>query len=111
MTDNEVAKLHIRHMVGGHAPAQLRDELVYRVEFPERPGALLKFLSGLGQRWNISMFHYRNHGAAYGRIFVGIQVRKAERRQFEQVLDRINFRYWEETANRAYQLYLGNRSQ
>jgi threonine dehydratase len=111
MTDNEVAKLHIRHMVGGHAPAQLHDELVYRVEFPERPGALLKFLSGLGQRWNISMFHYRNHGAAYGRIFVGIQVRKAERRQFEQVLDRINFRYWEETANRAYQLYLGNRSQ
>jgi len=88
----------------------LHDELVYRVEFPERPGALLKFLSGLGQRWNISMFHYRNHGAAYGRIFVGIQVRKAERRQFEQVLDRINFRYWEETDNRAYQLYLGNRS-
>jgi threonine dehydratase len=111
MTDNEVAKLHIRHMVGGPAPPHLRDELVYRVEFPERPGALLTFLSGLGQRWNISMFHYRNHGAAYGRIFVGIQVRKAERRQFEQVLDRINFRYWEETANRAYQLYLGNRSQ
>ncbi len=109
MTDNEVAKLHIRHMVGGHAPAQLRDELVYRVEFPERPGALLKFLSGLGQRWNISMFHYRNHGAAYGRILVGIQVHKSERRQFEQVLDRINYRYWEETENRAYQLYLGGR--
>ncbi|HEY6130689.1 MAG TPA: threonine ammonia-lyase, biosynthetic [Halioglobus sp.] len=109
MTDNEVAKLHIRYMVGGHAPAQVQDELVYRVEFPERPGALLTFLSGLGQRWNITMFHYRNHGAAYGRIFIGIQVRKAERRQVEQVLDRINFRYWEETGNRAYQLYLGNR--
>jgi threonine dehydratase len=109
MTDNEVAKLHIRHMVGGHAPTQLRDELVYRVEFPERPGALLTFLTGLGQRWNISMFHYRNHGAAYGRILVGIQVRKAERRQFEQVLDRINYPYWEETDNRAYQLYLGSR--
>ena len=107
MTDNEVAKLHVRHMVGGHASAQLQDERVYRVEFPERPGALLKFLSGLGSSWNISMFHYRNHGAAYGRIFVGVQVRKSERKQFEQVLDRINFTYSEETNNRAYKLYLG----
>jgi threonine dehydratase len=109
MTDNEVAKLHIRHMVGGHAPTELRDERVYRVEFPERPGALLMFLTGLGQRWNISMFHYRNHGAAYGRILIGIQVPEAECRQFEQVLDTINYRYWEETDNRAYQLYLGGR--
>ena len=108
MTDNEVAKLHIRHMVGGHASVKLRDERVYRVEFPERPGALLKFLSGLGPRWNISMFHYRNHGAAYGRIFVGVQVQKSQRQQFEQVLARINFKYWEETNNRAYQLYLGS---
>jgi threonine dehydratase len=108
MTDNEVAKLHVRHMVGGHASAQLQDERVYRVEFPERPGALLKFLSGLGPSWNISMFHYRNHGAAYGRIFVGVQVRKSERKQFEQVLDRINFKYSEETHNRAYKLYLGS---
>jgi threonine dehydratase len=107
MTDNEVAKLHIRHMVGGHAPGTLSDEHVYRVEFPERPGALLKFLAGLGQRWNISMFHYRNHGAAYGRILVGIQVARAERRALEQVLDEINFRYWEETDNPAYKLYLG----
>jgi threonine dehydratase len=107
MTDNEVAKLHVRHMVGGHASAQLQDERVYRVEFPERPGALLKFLSGLGSSWNISMFHYRNHGAAYGRIFVGVQVRKSERKQFEQVLDRINFKYSEETNNPAYKLYLG----
>ena len=107
MTDNEVAKSHVRHMVGGHAAAQLQDERVYRVEFPERPGALLKFLSGLGSSWNISMFHYRNHGAAYGRIFVGVQVRKSERKQFEQVLDRINFTYSEETNNRAYKLYLG----
>ena len=106
MTDNEVAKLHIRHMVGGHAPDHLDDELVYRVEFPERPGALLKFLSGLGQRWNISMFHYRNHGAAYGRILVGVQLPRGERREFEAALERIDFRYWEETDNRAYQLYL-----
>lgn len=107
MTDNEVAKLHVRHMVGGHAPAELLDERVYRVEFPERPGALLRFLSALGQRWNISMFHYRNHGAAYGRIFIGIQVPKSERRQLERVLDRIDFPYADETDNRAYQLYLG----
>ena len=108
LTENEVAKLHIRHMVGGHAPVEMRDELVYRVEFPERPGALLRFLAGLGQRWNISMFHYRNHGAAYGRIFVGVQVKKGERRKFEAVLDRIKFPYCEETQNRAYQLYLGS---
>jgi threonine dehydratase len=111
MTDNEVAKLHVRYMVGGHAPNEMADELVYRVEFPERPGALLKFLSGLGQRWNISMFHYRNHGAAYGRIFVGIQAPIAERPQFEQLLDNIAFPYSEETDNRAYQLYLGGRSK
>ncbi|MDG1944304.1 MAG: threonine ammonia-lyase, biosynthetic [Halioglobus sp.] len=108
LTENEVAKLHIRHMVGGRAPVEMRDELVYRVEFPERPGALLSFLAGLGQRWNISMFHYRNHGAAYGRIFVGVQVKKGERRKFEAVLDRIKFPYSEETQNRAYQLYLGS---
>ena len=108
MTDNEVAKLHIRHMVGGRASVQLHDERVYRVEFPERPGALLKFLSGLGPRWNISMFHYRNHGAAYGRIFVGVQVQKSEWQQFERVLDRINFKYSEETNNQAYKLYLGS---
>jgi threonine dehydratase len=111
MTDNEVAKLHIRHMVGGHASGELREERVYRVEFPERPGALLKFLSGLGQRWNISMFHYRNHGAAFGRILVGVQVAKSERRAFERVLDKINFRYSDETENRAYQLYLGKKSK
>ena len=107
MTDNEVAKLHVRHMVGGHATAQLQDERVYRVEFPERPGALLKFLAGLGSSWNISMFHYRNHGAAYGRIFIEVQARTSERKQFEQVLDRINFKYSEETNNPAYKLYLG----
>ncbi|MCB1842352.1 MAG: threonine ammonia-lyase, biosynthetic [Halioglobus sp.] len=111
LTDNEVAKLHVRYMVGGHAPQALRDERVYRVEFPERPGALLKFLTGLGERWNISMFHYRNHGAAYGRILIGVQVPRAERGAFETLLKRINFRYWEETDNRAYQLYLASVGQ
>ncbi len=108
LTDNEMAKLHVRYMVGGRAPVEVTDETVYRVEFPERPGALAKFLAGLGQQWNISMFHYRNHGAAYGRILVGVQVPRAERGQFHAVLDKVGFRYWEETDNRAYQLYLGN---
>ncbi|RLA47316.1 MAG: threonine ammonia-lyase, biosynthetic [Gammaproteobacteria bacterium] len=107
MTYNEVAKLHVRYMVGGHASGLAGNELVYRVEFPDRPGALLKFLTGLGQRWNISLFHYRNHGAADGRILLGVQAAKNERRAFEEVLDQINFRYWEETDNSAYQLYLG----
>jgi len=110
LTSNEMAKLHIRYMVGGRAPAHVTDEAVYRVEFPERPGALLKFLSGLGQRWNISMFHYRNHGAAYGRILVGVQVPRSDRRAFRKVLDGIGYRYWDETDNRAYQLYLGRES-
>jgi len=111
MTSNEMAKLHIRHMVGGHAPVAADNERVYRFEFPERPGALLKFLSGLGQRWNISMFHYRNHGAAYGRILVGLQVARGEVGELEKTLDQINYRYWDETSNRAYQLYLGKRSR
>ena len=106
---DEVAKLHVRYMVGGHAPDSVNDERVYRVEFPERPGALAKFLSGLGQDWNISMFHYRNHGAAYGRILVGVQVPRSERRAFEKVLDKIGYRHWDETENQAYQLYLGQR--
>ena len=109
LTDNEVAKLHVRYMVGGHAPAGLDNERVYRVEFPERPGALAKFLSGLGQNWNISMFHYRNHGAAYGRILAGVQVPHGEKRAFERVLEEIGYRYWDETDNLAYALYLGQR--
>jgi threonine dehydratase len=109
MTNNEMAKLHVRHMVGGHAPVAADNERVYRFEFPERPGALLKFLSGLGKRWNISMFHYRNHGAAYGRILVGLQVAGGELGELEKTLQQINYRYWDETDNRAYQLYLGKR--
>ncbi len=109
LTDNEVAKLHVRYMVGGHAPGALEHERVYRVEFPERPGALAKFLSGLGQRWNISMFHYRNHGAAFGRILVGVGVLPQEHKEFAAALEDIGFRFWDETDNLAYQLYLGRR--
>lgn len=107
-TDNEMAKLHIRYMVGGRAPDTMDPERIYRVEFPERPGALLKFLAALGQRWNISMFHYRNHGAAYGRILVGIQVPTGQKAAMREVLDGIGYPYWDESANPAYQLYLGN---
>jgi threonine dehydratase len=107
LTANETAKLHVRYMVGGRAPGEIDAESVYRVEFPERPGALLKFLSGLGQRWNITLFHYRNHGAAFGRILVGMQVPKGERRAVLQRLEEIGYRHWEESDNRAYQLYLG----
>jgi len=111
LTDNEMAKLHIRYMVGGRAPQNMDPERIYRVEFPERPGALLKFLSALGQRWNISMFHYRNHGAAYGRILVGIQVPQGQKGAMREVLDEIGYPYWDESANPAYQLYLGNGAE
>lgn len=104
LSDNEMAKLHIRHMVGGRANAD--NELLYRFEFPEHPGALLRFLSKIGARWNISMFHYRNHGAAYGRVLVGAQVAKDEWSQFQTFLDELGYRYWSETDNPAYQLFL-----
>ncbi len=105
LTDNEVAKLHIRHMVGGHAP-QVGEELIYRFQFPERPGALFKFLSHLATGWNISMFHYRNHGSAYGRVLVGLQVPKQDRHKVESFLDELNYSYWDESENPAYKLFL-----
>jgi threonine dehydratase len=106
MTDNETAKLHIRFMVGGHAQG-VEDEMLIRFEFPERPGALLSFLSGLGRRWNISLFHYRNHGAAYGRVLMGLQVPAAERPELRRLLAGLGYRYWEETDNPAYRLFAG----
>jgi len=110
MTGNELAVEHIRYMVGGHAPRVL-DEVIYSVEFPERPGALLRFLSMLGGRWNISLFHYRNHGAAFGRVLMGLQVPKAERRVFRDFLDAIGYAYSEETENPAYRLFAGGSEQ
>ncbi len=107
LTDNEIAKIHVRYMVGGHAPESLENEVIYRFEFPERPGALMNFLSKLGGKWNISMFHYRNHGAAYGRVLVGMQVPASERDQVGIFLEEIGYNYWEETDNAAYQLFLG----
>lgn len=105
MTDNEMAKLHIRYMVGGRVEG-VKNERLYRFEFPERPGALLRFLNKMGQQWNISLFHYRNHGAAYGRVLVGMQVPDGEEQQFRTFLDEIGYRYWEESDNPAYALFL-----
>jgi threonine dehydratase len=104
MSDNEAAKLHIRYMVGGHA-AGVEDERLIRFEFPERPGALLNFLTGLGKRWNISLFHYRNHGAAYGRVLMGIQVPAAQLAEFTELLIRLGYPFWDESGNPAYRLF------
>ena len=105
MTDNEAAKLHVRHMVGGRAFGR-KPELLYRFEFPERPGALLRFLNGLGSHWNITLFHYRNHGAAWGRVLAGFEAQPADRASLATYLDRIGYRYWEETGNPAVELFL-----
>jgi threonine dehydratase len=105
LSNNELAKLHVRHMVGGPAPG-LPDEVVYRFEFPERPGALLAFLKSVGVQWNISLFHYRNHGSDYGRVLAGVEVPVDERRKFESHLDTLGYSYWSETDNPAYRLFL-----
>lgn len=102
---NEVAKIHIRHLVGGRAP-QVANERLLRFEFPERPGALRRFLDGLQTGWNITLFHYRNHGAAYGRVLAGIQVLNEDCASFYQSLDRVGYTYVDETDNPAYCLFL-----
>lgn len=106
LSDNEVAKLHLRHLVGGHAP-QAKHEKVFRFEFPETPGALMKFLDTMGHDWNISLFHYRNHGADFGRVLVGMQVPPEDEAEFEQFLNHLGYPYWDETENPAYKLFLG----
>jgi threonine dehydratase len=107
MTDNEMAKLHVRYMVGGHARG-IENEQLYRFEFPERPGALVRFLKAIGSRWNISLFHYRNHGSDHGRVLAGIQVSPAERSELAEHLRDLHYAYTEETANPAYRLFLGS---
>lgn len=106
MSANEMATIHVRYMVGGRAP-QLKDEHLYRFEFPERPGACLDFLNAIGSRWNISLFHYRNHGAAYGRVLCGLQVPRGQRAEIRRSLDELGYVYSEETDNPAYELFLG----
>ncbi len=105
LTENEMAKLHVRHLVGGRAP-QAQHEVIYRFEFPERPGALMNFLNSMSHDWNISLFHYRNHGTDYGRVLVGIQVPPKEKPSFQKFLDKLGYRYWDETRNPAYKLFL-----
>ena len=106
MTQNEVAKLHTRYMVGGHPGVGVDNELLYRFQFPEKPGALLNFLMRMGKKWNISLFHYRNHGSNFGRILMGFQVDKTDYKAFNAFLAGLNIPYWNETENDAYQLFL-----
>ncbi|NJN57112.1 MAG: threonine ammonia-lyase, biosynthetic [Leptolyngbyaceae cyanobacterium SL_5_9] len=106
LTDDELTKLHLRHMVGGRSPLA-HHELLYRFEFPERPGALMKFVGSMHPNWNISMFHYRNNGADYGRIVVGMQVPPHEMQEWQMFLDTLGYRYWDESQNPAYKLFLG----
>jgi len=106
LTDNEMAKLHLRHLVGGHAPG-IKDEILFRFEFPERPGALMLFLNSMNHSWNISLFHYRNHGADFGRVLVGMQVPRHDKKALKAFLDQLGYRYWDESDNPAYRLFLG----
>lgn len=105
MTENELAKLHLRYLVGGRAP-EVTDEVLYRFEFPERPGALTAFLNKLAGRWNISLFHYRNHGAASGRVLVGMQVPKSDYGDLKEFIKELNYPFWNETDNEAYRFFL-----
>lgn len=105
LSDNEMAKLHVRHMVGGRSPG-LDDERLFRFEFPERPGALAAFLKAIGDDWNISLFHYRNHGSDYGRILAGIQVPQSESDELEAHLAELGYPHWEESGNPVYELFL-----
>ncbi len=107
MSDDEMAKLHVRYMIGGHAHG-LAHERLFRFEFPERPGALLRFLEAVGARWNISLFHYRNHGSDYGRVLAGVQVAPADAGEFAQHLRELGYSYTEETGNPAYRMFLGH---
>jgi threonine dehydratase len=106
LSDNEMAKLHVRHMVGGRAPGVLNERL-FRFEFPERPGALLDFLDAIGTEWNITLFHYRNHGSDYGRILAGIDVPQDETEELETHLRELGYAHWEESDNPAYRMFLG----
>jgi threonine dehydratase len=108
MTDNEIAKLHVRYMVGGHVNGNVANERLYRFEFPERKGALLKFLQSIGTRWNITLFHYRNHGSDYGRVLAGIDVPPSDTPEFLDHLNVLHYSYSDETNNPVYRIFLGS---
>src|SRR5690606_27869149 len=105
LTGDEMAKLHIRHLVGGRSPLA-ENEVLYRFEFPERPGALMEFLHTMSPDWNISLFHYRNHGADYGRVLMGLQVPAKDKPALRRFLTKLGHRYWDESDNPAYRLFL-----
>ncbi len=108
LSDDELAKEHIRHMVGGHTRG-IRDEVAYAFEFPERPGALMDFLEAISDRWNITLFHYRNHGADHGKVLVGMQIPPGERAQANRTFKSLGYAFRDVTGNPAYRLFLGNR--
>ena len=110
LSDDETAKVHVRYMVGGRADG-LPDERLYRFQFPERPGALLRFLDGLAKGWNITLFHYRNHGADYGRVLAGISVPEVERPRFIACLEELGYPYWDESDNPAYRIFLNGEAR
>ncbi len=117
LSEDELAKMHLRHMVGGRLPVPTNElqtrnckELLYRFEFPERPGALMRFVNTLRPDWSISIFHYRNHGADVGRIVVGVLVPKDELKEWEKFLEDLGYPSWNETNNPAYKLFLGAHS-
>ncbi len=105
LSEDELAKLHVRYMVGGRS-SDVRNERLYRFEFPERPGALMAFLERLGDRWNISLFHYRNHGSDFGRVLAGFEVPDEDAGQFDQFLDSLSYRHQREERNPAYEMFL-----
>ena len=100
-----MSKTHLRHMVGGRS-GLAQQELLYRFEFPERPGALMRFLQAMKPDWNISLFHYRNQGADYGQVLIGIQVPAGSKKDFKSFLDEVGYPHWNETENPAYKLFL-----
>ena len=108
LSNNEMAKIHIKHMVGGRAPKQISDygEAIFRVEFPEKPGALMNFLNSLGDEWNITLFHYRNQGAAYGRVLIGFQANKKEKDKLIRKLKATKLSFWDEEGNKAFNSFL-----
>jgi threonine dehydratase len=106
LSNDEIAKAHLRHLVGGHSELA-KNERLYRFEFPERPGALMRFLSAMNPSWNISLFHYRNHGADYGRILIGLQVPASDESAFQSFLEQLGYPYWNESDHPAYRLFLG----
>ena len=108
LSDDFIAKEHVRHMVGGHTRG-IHDEIVFAFEFPERPGALMMFLEAISDKWNITLFHYRNHGADHGHVLAGMQVPGKERKEFLRTLKDLGYSFREVTDNPAYRLFLGNR--